>query len=228
MSNEMKYNIPGPITKKSDGEAIPEDEPVVLFRGKDKLLPSLLLHYLRLCITEESGTIHADMISKLVDRVVQWQHENPELCKIPDSEFSADDIGSLENIRSNGFKHKCCEVCNQPLSILEMQKQTPNSFCTVWIGCGCGMFGAKDIARAWESWERGKDEKKKSQYPQEHLKPMLSPNQLVEYTTRYGDVFVGVLHHEDPDDPEWWWLLPDSGWELKKICIHEMRRPSKP
>ena len=65
---------------------IGEDEPVVVFRARDALLPKLLGYYWNFCKAAGSPQRHLDMISKRIDEIDAWQdtHET----KVPDSESS--------------------------------------------------------------------------------------------------------------------------------------------
>jgi hypothetical protein len=81
MAHERKY---GRVTTEFGN--IPEDEPVVLFRAQDKLLPSLLEHYLGLCEQAGSPARHLDGINELIDEVEEWQSIHSS--KVPDSERS--------------------------------------------------------------------------------------------------------------------------------------------
>jgi hypothetical protein len=53
-----------------------EDEPVVVFRAQDVLLPQLLRLYLRVCIAAGSPPHHLDGIDATWDDVVHWQREH--------------------------------------------------------------------------------------------------------------------------------------------------------
>ena len=78
-----KYKTSGDVTKL-DGTPIPQDEPLVLFRGKDKLLPKLLDQYRQLCQDAGSPQQQLDGIGQLTDGIKVWQEQNPTKVKIPD------------------------------------------------------------------------------------------------------------------------------------------------
>lgn len=65
---------------------IGEDEPVVVFRAKDKLLPKVLAYYHLFCLREGSPRRHLDLIMDSLLRVQSWQRKNET--KVPDSETS--------------------------------------------------------------------------------------------------------------------------------------------
>lgn len=54
-----------------------EDEPVVVFRAQDRLLPKLLKVYRILCELDGSPQHHLDIIHGNAERVKAWQAENP-------------------------------------------------------------------------------------------------------------------------------------------------------
>jgi hypothetical protein len=77
MPIEHKY---GRVT--TERGTIDEDEPVVLFRAQDKLLPSVLKEYLALCTKNGSPPKHLRGIEETWRRVVKWQADHHT--KVPD------------------------------------------------------------------------------------------------------------------------------------------------
>lgn len=76
-----KYQTSGDLTKV-DGTPIPDDEPVMLFRASDKLLPQLLEQYIEL--SEEAGASE-DFLASLESRITEiksWQASHS--AKVPD------------------------------------------------------------------------------------------------------------------------------------------------
>lgn len=80
---DSKYKTSGDITKL-DGTPIPPDEPLILFRAKDKLVPELLEHYLEQCRTAGSPPQQISTLQQRIDTIKQWQMANPEKVKVPD------------------------------------------------------------------------------------------------------------------------------------------------
>lgn len=78
-----KYKTSGDITKL-DGTSIPEDEPLILFRGQDKLLLELLEKYNELCKNAGSPQQQLDKISQQMEKIKQWQVSHPDRLKTPD------------------------------------------------------------------------------------------------------------------------------------------------
>ena len=65
---------------------IGEDEPVVVFRAQDKLLPKILAYYHLFCLKEGSPRRHLNIILNTKEVVEDWQSKNS--VKVPDSESS--------------------------------------------------------------------------------------------------------------------------------------------
>jgi hypothetical protein len=78
MGNDPKY---GHVTTQHG--TIGADEPVVVFRAQDALLPTLLADYRGLCTVAGSNQGHLDGIERLIGEVEAWQAQNPT--KTPDS-----------------------------------------------------------------------------------------------------------------------------------------------
>lgn len=65
---------------------IGEDEPVVVFRATDQLLPKVLMYYHLFCMKAGSPKRHLDIIWDSLLKVTEWQESHPT--KVPDSEAS--------------------------------------------------------------------------------------------------------------------------------------------
>lgn len=63
--------------------SIGENEPVVVFRAQDKLLPAVLDYYQQLCAQAGSPQAHVSMLDETLRQVRVWQEENP--VKVPES-----------------------------------------------------------------------------------------------------------------------------------------------
>lgn len=80
MKMDQKYK--GEVFK-NNGTPVPEDEWIV-FRAKDLALVETLEAYHCICTKLYCPNEHLDGIIRLKDRVVEFQNNNPERCKIPD------------------------------------------------------------------------------------------------------------------------------------------------
>ena len=67
---------------------IGEDEPVIVFRANDKLLPELLHKYLQLCLAAGSPDRHLELIKNSYKQIRQWQEAHPDDVKTPTSDAS--------------------------------------------------------------------------------------------------------------------------------------------
>lgn len=81
MAIDRKY---GKVTLEHG--SIGDDEPVIVFRAKDKLLPEVLAYYYHLCGQAGSPRRHLRILSETMTAIVGWQDENDT--KTPDSEAS--------------------------------------------------------------------------------------------------------------------------------------------
>lgn len=66
--------------------SIPDDEPVIVFRARDQLLPQVLAYYQAACMEAGSPDRHLNLIRDAGRTVKAWQQKNG--MKIPDSERS--------------------------------------------------------------------------------------------------------------------------------------------
>ena len=78
-----KYKTNGNITKM-DGTPIPDDEPLILFRAKDKLLPQVIENYKKLCQDAGCQPQQIETLGQLIQQVKDWQAANPDKVRLPD------------------------------------------------------------------------------------------------------------------------------------------------
>jgi hypothetical protein len=83
MGQDGKYGLV--TTEHGD---IPDDEPVIVFRARDKTTLQLLAAYYYLCMAYGSPARHLLLIKSAEARFKQWQQEHPDEVRIPDSERS--------------------------------------------------------------------------------------------------------------------------------------------
>jgi hypothetical protein len=81
---DSKYHISddGQIVKVN-GVAIPEDEPLFLLRGKDKVALQTLREYRKHCITSNCVAEHIDGIDQMIAVFEQFWLAHPERMKRP-------------------------------------------------------------------------------------------------------------------------------------------------
>ena len=73
---------------KLEHGTIGEDEPVVVFRAQDRLLPKVLAYYRLFCWKEGSPQRHLELVDASLAAVEQWQTEGFHRVHTPDSESS--------------------------------------------------------------------------------------------------------------------------------------------
>jgi hypothetical protein len=82
---ERKYDaVDGKIVNRATGKPIPDDEPLIIFRAKDKLAGLAMSYYAALC----EDKLHHDVIRGRVHDFIGWQLDNPEKVREPDSDPS--------------------------------------------------------------------------------------------------------------------------------------------
>jgi hypothetical protein len=79
MAEDLKY---GKVTLERG--TIGENEPVVIFRARDKLLPKVLAYYHLFCLKEGSPKKHLDLIMQRHEEIKDWQNKNET--KVPASD----------------------------------------------------------------------------------------------------------------------------------------------
>ncbi len=78
-----KYKTDSDITKL-DGTPIPDDEPIILFRAKDKLTPQMLEAYKKLCLDAGCQPGQIESLDPMIEKFKNWQAANPDKVKLPD------------------------------------------------------------------------------------------------------------------------------------------------
>jgi hypothetical protein len=83
IEQEPKYdvNAEGKLFNRASGEVIPDDEPVMIFRARDKNAALMISYYRRLC----SDAHHSDVVGKRLHDFVDFAHAHPERMKEPDT-----------------------------------------------------------------------------------------------------------------------------------------------
>jgi len=87
MGYDRKY---GKVTTEHGN--IGENEPVVVFRAQDKLLPKLLAYYHLFCLKAGSPRRHLDIILNTKEVIEDWQARNPT--RVPTSDSSKERLKS--------------------------------------------------------------------------------------------------------------------------------------
>lgn len=82
VKQEPKYDVnEGCIFNRATHEVIPDDEPVMIFRAKDKNAAATIAFYVKLCRDREHQAIAKDRLHAFVNFSLQY----PERMKEPDT-----------------------------------------------------------------------------------------------------------------------------------------------
>jgi hypothetical protein len=71
------------IVKTSNGEPIPHDEPVMIFRGRDRLALPLIRIYRELGFIDGCNDYHNTLIDKQIAAFEEFRAKHPERMKQP-------------------------------------------------------------------------------------------------------------------------------------------------
>lgn len=72
------------IVNTETGAVIPEDEPLILFRGKDVHARATVEHYRHLCYESRTRPEHLAGIGREIKKLAKFAELNPERMKVPD------------------------------------------------------------------------------------------------------------------------------------------------
>ncbi len=78
---KYKVNENGQIVNRVSGEAIPDDEPVMIFRARDKNAAPMIAYYAKLCVDPEHKAVVKERLHDFVDFI----HDHPDRMKEPDT-----------------------------------------------------------------------------------------------------------------------------------------------
>ncbi len=71
------------IVKTGNGQPIPDTEPLMLFRGRDRLAIPMLLAYRQLCIEDGCNDFQLGQIDELIEKFRRFALDNPQTMKQP-------------------------------------------------------------------------------------------------------------------------------------------------
>ncbi len=81
---DEKYSVlDGRIVKTSNGVPIPPDEPMFLFRGRDRLAVPTLVAYKTFCESDECVDYQLEAMERIISKFSQYATTHPELMKQP-------------------------------------------------------------------------------------------------------------------------------------------------
>ena len=77
---DEKHHIEGEqIIKTTNGQAIPESEPTILFRGRDKLALPMLRYYRQMCADDGCTDFQLESMDKMIAAFVRFAEESPTM-----------------------------------------------------------------------------------------------------------------------------------------------------
>lgn len=71
------------IVKTTNGQSIPDDEPTILFRGRDRLALPMLLHYRQLCVDDGATSYQLETMDVMINKFKDFEKTHPEVMKQP-------------------------------------------------------------------------------------------------------------------------------------------------
>lgn len=82
---DLKHHVDenGQLVKTTNGQVIPQEEPVILFRARDRLAVPLLRMYRGLCVQDGCNDFQLGQMDELVERFEKFARENPGVMKQP-------------------------------------------------------------------------------------------------------------------------------------------------
>lgn len=82
---DLKHHIDdqGRLIKTGNGQEIPSDEPLILFRGRDRLAVDMLEHYRKLCIDDGCNDFQLSQVDALLNSFKKFAEDHPDIMKQP-------------------------------------------------------------------------------------------------------------------------------------------------
>ena len=82
---DLKHHvdIAGRIVKTTNNVPIPDDEPKILFRGRDHLAVPMLKAYRQLCADDGCNDFQLGQVDELIAKFERFAAENPQVMKQP-------------------------------------------------------------------------------------------------------------------------------------------------
>jgi len=81
---DLKFHTDGnEIIKTSNGQAVPLEEPLIMFRGRDYLAIPLLEYYRKLCIADGCNDHQMGLVDQRIKEFQKFAEDYPERMKQP-------------------------------------------------------------------------------------------------------------------------------------------------
>jgi hypothetical protein len=73
-----KFSVDGDkIVKTATGEVVPETEPLILFRARDRLALPMLEYYRKLCFQDGANDYQLESMDHMIAKFEKYAEENP-------------------------------------------------------------------------------------------------------------------------------------------------------
>lgn len=83
------------IVNSTTNEKIPDDEPLFLLRGRDKLAEALIIQYRKMCVSEGCNDLHLAALDKTLQKFHDFAREKYDRLKQPGSSLVEEQSESL-------------------------------------------------------------------------------------------------------------------------------------
>lgn len=83
INDRFHVDTEGIVIKTSNGQAIPEDEPIVLLRGRDRLAHPLLLIYRVLCTLDGCNSYFLGEVDRSIAQFTMFKVDHADRMKQP-------------------------------------------------------------------------------------------------------------------------------------------------
>ncbi len=83
IDSKFAVSTDGKIYKKSNGEIVPDDEPLFLLRARDVLAISFFEAYVRISKEAECNSYHFYKLGQTVAGFIRFREKHPERMKMP-------------------------------------------------------------------------------------------------------------------------------------------------
>jgi hypothetical protein len=80
---DTEYDHDCHIIKTTNQQRIPDDEPTILFRGRDYLALPMLKYYRQLCVNDGSTDFQLSSMDVMIQRFEQFATDHPQIMKQP-------------------------------------------------------------------------------------------------------------------------------------------------
>lgn len=67
------------IVKTTNGQPLPDDEPRILFRGRDRLALPLLRHYRELCVADGCNDYQLESLDRMIAEFEEFAENSPTM-----------------------------------------------------------------------------------------------------------------------------------------------------